>query len=92
MDQNVQMQDQDLVADLLTSEKLLCSTYNTAVVEAATPNIRNDLKTNLNSQLDIQNTIFNKMNEKGWYPVDSADPNKVQVAKSKFPENPAASQ
>ncbi len=79
---NMSLQDKDLMADLLGSEKHLCATYNTSVIEAATPNIRSELKTIFSEQLDIQNSIFTVLNQNGWYPVDAADPAKVSVAKN----------
>lgn len=82
-----EMNDKELVTDLLDSEKLLCSVYKTATVEAATPNIRTEFKEALNDTLDIQNNIFDTMNKNGWYPVDAADPSKIQVAKNKYPQN-----
>ena len=77
----------EVFCDLLDSEKLLCSVFQTATIEAATPNIRSEFKEVLNETLDIQNTIFDAMSKNGWYPIDAADPNKVQVAKSKYPQN-----
>ncbi|HCC08143.1 MAG TPA: spore coat protein [Clostridiales bacterium] len=81
------MGEKEYVTDLLNSEKLLCSTYNTAIIEAATPQIREDFKSVLMDQFDVQNTIFMAMNEKGWYPVDPAQQNKIQQAKDQYPSS-----
>ena len=80
----VNMNDQELVTDLLDSEKYLTTMYQTATIEAATPNIRTGFKEVLNSTLDIQHDVFSCMSQNGWYPVDSADPNKVTMTKNKF--------
>lgn len=81
----------EYVTDILGSEKRLCDTYNTAIVESATPNIRNNFKTVLMDQFDIQNSIFCAMNERGWYPVESADTTKVDEVKNQFPNSVANS-
>ncbi len=79
------MGEKELVTDLLNSEKLLCNTYNTAIVEAATPQIRENFKTVLMDQFDIQNTVFMAMNAKGWYPVSPAEQNKIQQTRDQYP-------
>jgi len=80
-------QDKDLITDVLMTEKSLCATYNTAVTEAATSNVREGFKNILNEQLDIQNDIFNTMNQKGWYNVQQADQNNINTIKTQFNQN-----
>ena len=82
-----QMKDKDLVNDLLMSEKLMCSTYNTAVTESATENIRTEFKNILNEELDIQNNIFSTMSQKGWYAPEAAESNKINQTASKFSQS-----
>lgn len=78
------MQDKELLTDLMMSEKLLCSMYQTASVDSATGNIRNQFKNILNEELDMQNTIFSMMSQKGWYPLEDAPQSKVVEIKNTF--------
>ncbi|OGO84047.1 MAG: hypothetical protein A2Y24_02715 [Clostridiales bacterium GWE2_32_10] len=81
------MGERELITDMLGSEKLLCNTYSTAIIEAATPQVRESFKSVLLDEFDVQNTIFMAMNEKGWYPVDAAQQNKVQQVKEQYPSS-----
>ena len=79
--------DQDYISDILLSEKQLCSTYTTAATEAKTEPIRNELKNILACELDVQNQIFQTLENKGWYQTENADNTKIEATKSKF-QNP----
>jgi spore coat protein CotF len=81
-------QEEDLLSDLLISEKQLCSTYSTAVTEAATPNIRTGFQNALSSTFCTQDEVFKAMESKGWYKVDAAETNKITQTKSKFSKSP----
>lgn len=80
----MQRSDQDIVQDLLYSEKQLCNTYTLAATEAKTEGIRNNFRDILTCELDVQNQVFQTMSAKGWYQPEQADINKVQQAKTKF--------
>lgn len=82
-------QEQDLLDDLLMSEKQLCSTYSTAVTEAVTRNVRNGFQTNLSTTFTTQDDVFKAMTNKGWYQPETAQPNKVSQAKTKYSQKPS---
>lgn len=77
-------QPQDIINDLLIAEKNLCSIYSTAVTEASTPNVRENLKSVLTCELDIQNQVFKTMEQKGWYQTEQAERTKINEAMNKF--------
>ncbi len=81
-------QEQDLFNDILVSEKHLCTTYETAVTEAATPNIRKEFEQVLNDTLCIQDDVFKAMSERGWYKVEQAQQTKIDEAKNKYAKKP----
>ena len=81
-------QDQDLLEDVLITEKNLCSLLTTGVTECATANVRTDIKDVLNNELDIQNQVFNTMSTKGWYQPEAAEQNKITQARNKFAQRP----
>jgi len=79
-----QMQDKDMMQDILSSQKMITSTYNTYSTECACPGLREDMLKILREEHDIQASIFTDMNNRGWYPVVPADQNKVSEVKQKF--------
>jgi spore coat protein F len=81
--QNI-MSEQEIVTDLLASEKHVTSTVNTFITESTCSNLRQDLKNILNEEHSIHENLYNIMNSKGWYPVSDAEAQEVQKAKDKF--------
>ena len=81
-------QEQDLMNDLLMSEKQLCTIYSTAVTEAATPNIRQQFENALSTTFCSQDNVFKAMSSKGWYQLENAQSNKISEAKTKFSQKP----
>lgn len=78
------MQDQEMINDLLASEKTLTGTYNTFTNECATPKVRNEFLNLLNEEHQMQADLFLEMNKRGWYPTPAAQQQMVEQAKTKF--------
>ncbi|GAB6153532.1 spore coat protein [Desulfosporosinus burensis] len=76
--------EQEIVTDLLTSEKHHTSTINTFITESTCSNLRQNLKDILNEEHSIHENIYNLMNQKGWYPTSDAQAQEVQKVKDKF--------
>ncbi|KJS46070.1 spore coat protein [Desulfosporosinus sp. BICA1-9] len=76
--------EQEIVTDLLTSEKHHTSTINTFITESTCSNLRQNLKDILNEEHSIHENIYNLMNQKGWYPTSDAQAQDVQKVKDKF--------
>ena len=78
------MNDQDKMEDLLAQEKYLMYTYSAFIPEATCPQLRQVLRDNFNDCASNQQTVFDKMNQMGWYPVKNAPVPEVDQARQKF--------
>ena len=76
--------EQEILTDLLTSEKHCTSTVNTFITESTCANLRQNLKDILTEEHSIHENLYNIMNQKGWYPTSDAPAQEVQKAKGKF--------
>ena len=80
----VSMKDQEVLYDVLSSQKAITGTYNNFVNECATPQIRNEFMNILNEEHQLQAQIFDEMHKRGWYPTPAAEQQKIDQAKQKF--------
>lgn len=78
------MEDKDLMEKELLIIKGVCDLYLHGTIESSTAEVHVAFKEALNESLDIQNKIFNLMNEKGWYKMDTVEQQKIDAAKQKF--------
>ncbi len=85
--QNSTMSEQQIMADLLSSEKFMTSIYNTFCCECATPAVKNCLCSLLQDEHRMQDRLFCEMSNRGWYPVEKAEDQKVNSARMKFEKN-----
>ena len=76
--------DKDMLTDVLSSQKFVTDGYNTSANESATPAIRSDFVNILTEEHQIQNEVFTEMQNRGWYPVEAADQNKINQARQKY--------
>lgn len=84
MNGNRCLNEKERMADLLSSEKLLAITYNTFCMEAATASLRSCLCTILADVHTMQEGIFQEMNTRGWYPLQTAEESKLQQTRQNF--------
>ncbi len=78
------MNDQQLMENMLMLEKGVCDLYLHATIEASGDDVRGRFATALNSSLSMQDEIYSKMSEKGWYKNDVAEQEKVSQLKQQF--------
>ncbi len=78
------MDDKTMMSAVLGNVKGMCDLMMHGTIESATPNVHATFKCALNDMLVMQNTIYAKMSEKGWYPAEQAETQKVEQAKQKF--------
>lgn len=78
------MQDQELMNDLLASEKMLTGTYNAFTNECATQQVRDEFLNILNEEHQMQADVFSEMKKRGWYPTPAAQQQMIDQAKQKF--------
>lgn len=78
------MQDKIIMTNLLNSTKGCCDLYLHGTIESATPQVHETFDCVLQDTLKMQNAIYNKMAEIGWYPTVEAPAQNINQTKSKF--------
>ncbi len=78
------MHDQVIMDNILTSVKNACDIFMHGTIEASTPQVNAAFKQALNDCLCLQNEIYSKMEQKGWYPSTQAPQQQVQQTKQKY--------
>lgn len=76
--------EQELMNDVLASQKFITDTYNTFTNECATPNVRNEFMRILTEEHQIQAEVFDEMKKRDWYETPAAQQQKIDQAKQKF--------
>jgi spore coat protein CotF len=82
--QQKQLTDKELAQDALCTEKFLAAQYNAFLAECATPDMIGCLGDLLCETHRMQQGLFREMNSRGWYPVTTAEEQKIAQAKQKF--------
>ncbi|MCM1054347.1 MAG: spore coat protein [Bacteroides sp.] len=78
------MDDKNLMENILLLEKGVCDLFMHGTIESSTANVHQTFNTALNDALCMQDKIYDKMSEKGWYPTEQAEQNKVNTVRQKF--------
>ncbi len=78
------MNDKNLMETLLLLEKGGCDLFMHGTIESSTDNVHQAFSSALNEALCMQDTIYDKMAAKGWYPTEQAEQSKVSTVKQKF--------
>lgn len=78
------MDDKNLMEDILLLEKGVCDLFMHGTIESSTANVHQTFCTALTESLSMQDTVYDKMAAKGWYPTEQAEQNKVDSVKQKF--------
>jgi spore coat protein CotF len=84
---NEMTNDRNVMENLLLLEKSACDLYMHGAIEASDEQVFNSFSSALNQSLQLQNQIYTKMKEKGWYAPEMAGQDKVQQLKQKFSAN-----
>ncbi len=78
------MQDQVMMDNVLTGVKNACDIFMHGTIESSTPNVHSTFKQALIECLCMQNEIYSKMAQKGWYPSTQAPQQQINQAKQKY--------
>ena len=78
------MDDKTIMNSILTGVKGSCDLMMHGTIESADPGVHRTFQTALTDCLGMQNSIYNKMAEKGWYPQECATQSDIDQAKQKF--------
>lgn len=79
-----QLNDQQMVTDVLTSQKGLAKLYMNAILESSCPKMRSALTPVHTDIAEEQFACFNYMNSHNLYPIEYAQPQKVTEVINKF--------
>lgn len=83
------MNDRDLMENMLLLEKGVCDLYMHGAIESSSADVHRTFSDSLNTALNIQEQIHNKMEQKGWCQVQQADQSKMNSVKTKYSSNSA---
>ena len=74
---------------MVTSSISTCSALrrHSGAIESSTQNVHSAFTSSLNDSLKMQDEIYLKMQQKGWYPTQQVDENKINTVKQKFQQN-----
>ena len=78
------MNDKNLMENILLLEKGVCDLFMHGAIESSTSQVHDTFQSALNDALRMQDGIYDKMSEKGWYPTEQAEQDKVNSVKMKF--------
>lgn len=78
------MDDRTIMDNLLSVTKGACDLMMHGTIESSTSNVHGAFKNALNETLCMQNEIYAKMTQKGWYPMEQAPAQQITQAKQKY--------
>lgn len=78
------MTDKNLMENILLLEKGTCDLYMHGAIESNTENVHQAFQTALNASLNMQDTLYDEMTAKGWYPTEQVDQQQMQQVKQKY--------
>lgn len=78
------MDDKQIMENLLLNVKGECDLMMHGAVESSTPNVHSTFTQVFNETLKMQNEIYAKMAQKGWYPSTKVEQQKIDTVKQKF--------
>ena len=78
------MKDQEIITDLLLTEKKMSGNYNEYASECVNTQLRDAFVDMLTQGHKTQTDLFKAAQQKGWYQVEQAPANKVSQAYTKF--------
>lgn len=85
------MNDQEIVTDLLLTEKKMSGNYNTFASECVNDQLRDAYVGMITSGHKTQTDLFKTGQQKGWYKVEQAPAQKIDQAVQKFSQVPTVS-
>ncbi len=81
------MDDKCIMENLLLTEKGVCDLFLHGTIESNTAGVHETFCTALNNSLSIQDELYKKMAQKGWYPTEQAQQQQIEKVKQKFSQS-----
>lgn len=76
--------DRDIMENLLLTTKGVCDLYMHGTIESATGNVHSAFDNALNESLCMQDQVYQKMADKGWYTLQPVEQPKIDAVRQKF--------
>ena len=80
----MEFSEREILADALEAEKQATTYYNTFSNECVHNSVRDAILKCLDEEHDIQQSVFEEMHARGYYPTPAAEVSKVDQVKQKF--------
>ena len=78
------MNDKQIMENLLLCLKGECDLMMHGAIESSTPDVHAAFTKSFNETLQMQNEVYAKMAQKGWYPSSAVEQQKIDAVKQKF--------
>ncbi len=78
------MKDQEVMTDLMLTEKKMSANYDSFASECVNTQLRDTFVKMLTQSHETQSRLFSTAQQKGWYQVEQAPAQKVDQARQKF--------
>lgn len=78
------MNDQSIMENLLLTTKGVCDLYMHGAIESSTQNVHSAFDSALTETLCMQDQLYKKMSEKGWYTTQQAQQAQIDQVRTKF--------
>ena len=78
------MDDKNLMENILLLEKGVCDLFLHGTIESCTENVHTAFNNALADSLCLQDKVYDKMAQKGWYPTQPVEQQKINMVKQKF--------
>ena len=78
------MNDKEIMENLLLNLKGECDLMMHGAIESSTANVHSAFTQAFNDTLAMQNQVYAKMAQKGWYPAQNAEAQQISAVKQKF--------
>lgn len=78
------MDDKNLMENILMLEKGACDLFMHGTIESPSANVHRTFTAALQESLNMQDSLYSKMQDKGWYPTDQAEQQKITTLRQKY--------
>jgi len=78
------MDDKLIMDNILSATKGACDLMMHGAIESSTTNVHATFTQCFNDTLCMQNQIYDKMAQKGWYPMEQVEQQKINATKQKY--------
>lgn len=81
---NLSLTDEEIMNDILNSQKHMTDVYNTFSNECVHQPVRNDFLNILREEHNMQCSVFTEMQKRGWYAPPDAQQQMIDQTRTKY--------